>query len=157
LGHNVDLIEVSDGTQFNGRTVWTPQFDNHTQTPPERAVMVSVAGYVAELLVFGQADECYCATDKDQAWEAAAGHVVLGDQSALAELQQLHNEGIAVQNSQWPRLREASEVYQRLETECRSLLQANRADMDALAAYLEQNDKCKGNDIDMICSGKQQS
>jgi hypothetical protein len=157
LGHHVELVEVSDGSHFNGRIDWTPGVENHTRTPPELAALVMVAGYLAEALVFGEADEIYCATDRDQAWEASAGHVVWGDTLALAELKQLHDRGIPVQNSQWPRLGNACEVYQNLETECRVLLEAHREDLYALAAHLELHRKCESSEIDAICSKKKQS
>src|SRR5262249_39181152 len=98
-------------------------------------------------------DESYCVTDKDQAWEAAAGHVVITDSAELAKLQGMSEKGIRIQDSQWPRLPEATTVFQRLEVECRALLAANLADLDALAAHLEQYGRCEGQDIATICAG----
>jgi hypothetical protein len=112
-----------------------------------------VAGYVAEEIVFGDHDQDMCVSDKDSAWEAAAAHVVWGDHAALIDLKQMHDRGERVQSSQWPRWHDAWAVYQRLEQECRTLLESHRAGLDALAAYLEKHGRCEGEDIDAICDG----
>lgn len=153
VSDTIHNVEISDGSRFNGATRRTTFMGETQYTSTERFILVALAGFLAEQLVFGDCDENYCFTDQDQAWEAAAGHVVITNPAELAKLQAMSEQGIRVQDSQWARLPEAISVFQRLEAECRAILAINRPDLDALTAHLEQYGRCEGQDIIAICAG----
>lgn len=155
VGDEVEAVEVGDGSAHLGATDRQTREGHSQYTPAERFILVAVAGYTAERLLYGERDSNLCDTDTNQAWEAAAGSLAIaaGNQVEVARQQQLHREGTPVQNTRWPQREEAAQLIARLEVECARLLAAQRQDLETLAAHLDEHGRCDGTDIPAICAG----
>lgn len=155
VGDEVQAVELGDGAAHQGATHRQTRAGNSKYTPAERYILVAVAGYTSERLVYGDRDPNLCDTDSNRAWEAAAGSLALaaGDHDEIARQQQLHRDRIPLQNTLWPQRQEAAILIARLEAECARMLGCRRKDLETLAAHLDEHGRCDGADIPAICAG----
>jgi ATP-dependent Zn protease len=153
VGNQVDSLSIRSGPGYDGAARHSTFEGTTKYTMPERFILTSVAGYMAERLMLGDNDPTMCHSDRENAWQGAVGQCIGEDAEAFASAERLWNGRVPIDDPRWPNSEDAKKLVADMERECYRLLEGQRTELERLATHLEAHQECHGEDIEAICNG----
>jgi len=151
--NEVERVSIKPGERYDGSAHHKSYEGDTEYTMPQRHILVSLAGKMAERELVGENDPDRCVTDMWQAWAGAVGPTVMGDPVKEPVAKRLFLLGATKDHPDWPNRAEAEKSLRDMETECGRILALKRIELERLATHLSTHEECQGSDIPSICDG----